>query len=85
LRSDLKTLRQKGFLKLQPEKLEAAENTLHAPPVGSPFSVWKQKLSYTFLFEAEEGGELSSGIPIKQIDVDMNKHLVESFSIPEST
>jgi len=55
---------------------------LHNPPVGSPFSVWNQKLSYTFVFEAEEGGDLSSGIPIKLIDVNMDEHLVESFQIP---
>ena len=40
---------------------------------------WK----YKFVFEAEEGGELSSGVPIKRIDVDMNDNLAESFIVPK--
>jgi len=81
LRSSRGTLRQKGFLQLQPASLEPVENVLHDPPSGSPFPVWKQKLGYRFVFESEQGGELSSGIPIKRIGVDMDEHLVESFSI----
>ena len=83
VKSSRAELRQSGFMKFQSASLEPAENILHAPPVGSPFSVWKQKLEYKFAFEAEEGGELSSGIPIKRIDVDMDEHIVESFSIPK--
>jgi hypothetical protein len=71
-------------MKFQPASLEPVENIRHDPPVGSPFSVWKQRLGYKFAFEAEEGGELSSGIPIKRIDVDMDEHIVESFSIPKT-
>jgi len=82
LKSNRTLLRQKGFLKFQPASLGPVENLSIDPPVGSTFSAWKQELGYKFAFEIEEGGELSSGIPIKQIDVDMNKHLVESFSIP---
>ena len=82
VKSNRAELRQRGFMKFQPASLEPAENILHAPPVGSPFSVWKQKLGYKFTFETEEGGELSSGIPIKRIDVDMDEDIVEAFSIP---
>ena len=34
------------------------------------------------MFEAEDGGELSSGIPIKRVDVDMDDFIVEQFSVP---
>lgn len=83
LKSNQAALRQKGFLKLQPAGLESIENKLIEPPTDSFFSVWKQKLKYKFVFEAEEGGELSSGVPIKRIDVDMNDNLAESFIVPK--
>lgn len=82
LSSNRALLRQKGFLKLQPAGLEAVENIQHGAAIGSPFTAWKQKLTYKFAFEAQEGGELSSGIPIKRIDVDMDDHIDESLSIP---
>ena len=78
-------LRQKGFLKLQPASLAPVENVLENSPLGSSFSVWKQQLGYRFEFEAEEGGELSSGKPIRQVNVDIRDHLVESLSIPSSS
>ena len=75
-------LRQRGFLKLQPSNLGFVQNIKFDPPTGSPFFVSRQKLGYKFVFEYEEGGELSSGIPIKRIDVDVNHHLDEKYSIP---
>ena len=81
LKKNPDVLRQKGFLKLQPASLEHTRNTLLDPPIGSTFSVWQQNLGYKFTFEAEEGGELSSGVPIKRIDVDMDDNLNESFSV----
>lgn len=81
LKSNPAMLRQKGFLKFQPAILDSAENTQLTPPIGSTFFVWQQNLGYKFVFEAEEGGELSSGIPIKRIDVDIDDILVESFSV----
>jgi hypothetical protein len=84
LKSNPALLKQKGFLKLQPARLEPVENVLHHPPVGSPFPVWKQPLSYRFVFESEEGREVSSGL-IKRIDVAMGQHPQESFSVPPST
>jgi hypothetical protein len=74
-------LRQKGFVALRPASLDPAETLLYEPPSGSAFPVWKQRLSYRFVFEAEEGGELSSGVPIKRIDVDVSQPQ-ESFSVP---
>lgn len=81
LSSDRAALRQKGFLQVAPAALEPIENLVHTPPVGSAFSVWRQKLQYTFAFETEEGGELSSGLPIKRIDVVIEEQFVESFNV----
>jgi len=77
-------LRQKGFLLLQPARLDPAENALHVPASGSSFPVWRQKLAYRFAFEAEEAGELPGGGPIKRIDVDVEETVVESFAIGSS-
>jgi hypothetical protein len=82
LKSSRYILRQKGFIQLKPDRLDPAENVQNNLPSGSSFSVWKQKLSYWFAFEYEDGGELSSGIPIKRIDVDIDKHINESLVIP---
>jgi hypothetical protein len=81
LSSDRAALRQKGFLQVAPAALEPIENVVHTPPVGSAFSVWRQKLQYTFAFETEEGGELSSGQPIKRIDVVIEEQFVEAFNV----
>jgi len=75
-------LRGKGFVDLKPVALRPAENLSHAPVAGSAFPVWIQTLEYGFMFEAEDGGELSSGIPIKRVDVDMDDFIVEQFSVP---
>lgn len=82
LKTDRLLLRNKGFVDLKPVSLRPAENVAHAPVVGSSFPVWIQTLEYRFTFEAEDGGELSSGIPIKRIDVDMDDFIVEQFSVP---
>jgi hypothetical protein len=82
LKSQRSLLREKGFISLKPVSLGPAENLLQAAAVGTPFPVWKQRLEYKFAFEAEDGGELSSGVPIKRIDVGVDDYLVESFSIP---
>lgn len=82
LKTNRSLLRNKGFVDLKPVALRAAENTTHVPVVGSAFPVWIQTLEYRFTFEAEDGGELSSGIPIKRIDVDMDDFIVEQFSVP---
>ena len=81
LQSQLALLRQKGFVALRPASLDPAETSLYAPPSGSAFPVWRQRLSYRFVFEAEEGGELSSGVPIERIAVDVTQPQ-ESFSVP---
>lgn len=82
LKTDRSLLRNKGFVDLKPVALRAAENITHVPVVGSAFPVWIQTLEYRFTFEAEDGGELSSGIPIKRIAVDMDDFIVEQFSVP---
>lgn len=81
LSSDPAALRRRGFLLVAPAALDPAENVTHAPPVGSAFPVWKQRLEYAFAFEAEEGGEVSGGVPIKRIDVDMDEEFAESFTV----
>ena len=81
LSSDPATLRQKGFLRVAPAGLEPVENVMHTPTVGTAFPVWTQRLEYSFAFEAEEGGEVSSGLPIKRIDVELDDQLVESFTV----
>lgn len=85
LQRDLELLRQKGFLRLAPVLVGPVERHLHNPPSVSPFQVWKQTLIYRFSFEIEEGGEPSSGIPIKRIDVDMRGAQGEHFRVPLST
>ena len=82
LRSERAVLRDKGFTSLKPRSLGPIENVLQSPGAGAPFPVWKQELGYKFAFEAEEGGELSGGVPIKRIDAGLDDFLVESFSIP---
>lgn len=82
LKTDRSSLRNRGFVDLKPVALQPAENISHGPVVGSPFPVWIQTLEYKFTFEAEDGGELSSGIPIKRIDIDMDDFIVEQFSVP---
>ncbi len=81
LRNRLVLLRQKGFSSLRPKRLEAAEGLRVDPPQGSPFGAWKQRAEYRYAFEAEEGGELSSGVAIERIDVDVDDHLEEQFSV----
>ena len=81
LRSSRALLREKGFLKLHPFSLGPAEHLQIDPPLGSAIPVWKQKLEYRFAFEAEDGGELSGGVPIKQVNVEMDNQIVETFSI----
>jgi hypothetical protein len=81
LQTDRTLLRTKGFQSLQPLTLGPIENVSQPVTVGSAFSAWKQKLEYRFAFEAEDGGELSSGIPIKRIDVEMDDFIVEEFSV----
>ncbi len=81
LQTDRVLLRAKGFQSLQPLSLGAIENVSQAATVGSAFAAWKQKLEYKFAFESEDGGELSSGVPIKRIDVDMDDFIVEEFSV----
>ena len=73
--------RDKGFMLLRPADLDPAENVLYQPAGGSAFPVWKQRLTYRFVFEYEEGGALSSAGPIKRIDVDVTRPR-ESFAAP---
>lgn len=82
LRSNPSLQRSKGFLNLRPTRLEPIENVLYDPPIGSPFDVWTQRLDYRFVFEAKEGGEMSSGIPIQRIDIDIDEHIEDVFSVP---
>ena len=84
LRTQPSLLREKGFARLRPASLAPAQNSQHDPLGNAAFSAWRQKLGYVFTFEAEEGGELSSGGIIERIDVDMNDALPESFRVPHN-
>lgn len=81
---DVGLLREKGFLKLAPGSVGPVERSLYSPPAVSGFQVWKQTLTYRFTFELEEGGEVSSGIPIKRIDVNMRGPQGEQFRVPRT-
>jgi hypothetical protein len=75
-------LRQSGFSALLPAGINAAENVSYQPASGSAFPVWKQKLTYKFHFDSEQGGETSAGGPILKINVDIDRTLEEKFSTP---
>lgn len=81
LQGNRTVLNERGFMFLQPSQLDAADKVSRNPLVGSPFEVWKQQLSYRFGFETERGGEASSGIPIRSIDVELDEHIQESLTI----
>lgn len=81
LYTDRAGLRQSGFGVLQPAGLCAAENVAYQPGTGSAFPVWKQKLSYKFHFDFEQGGDASSGGPIRKIQIALPAEN-ESFSTP---
>lgn len=83
LRSNPSDLFHRGFIRLRPANLGPVENMLHDPPAGSSFPVWKQRLGYRFVFETEEERESGGGGPITRIDVDMNEHIAEPFSVGE--
>jgi hypothetical protein len=74
-------LRSRGFAKLVPAGLRAA-GALQQPGSGSAFAAWRQTLTYRFAFEAELGGEASSGGAIQRIDVHANGQLQETFGVP---
>jgi hypothetical protein len=81
LRTVPRLLQEKGFLLLQPLALDAAEAVAQQPAVGSPFVAWRQRISYRFVFEAQEGPAPDGGGPIQRIDVDIPQP-AESLSIP---
>jgi hypothetical protein len=78
-------LRQKGFMVFLPRQLEPSQSLQHQPAFGAAFPVWKQKVGYHFVFEGEEGGEISSGAPIGRVDVKMDDNFVETFSVPNNS
>lgn len=81
LAADRTVLRQKSFLELKPLLLEPMELISQELPHGASLPAWKQKLEYRFTVELERGGEISSGAPIRRIDVEMDDQLVERFAI----
>jgi hypothetical protein len=79
--TDRTGLRTAGFGVLQPAGLCAAENVAYQPAAGSSFPVWRQKLTYRYHFDSEQGGDTSSGGPIKKINVDLPAES-EALAIP---
>lgn len=82
LQREPQRVRDQGFWSCRPHMLDVALPALHTPPTGSPFPVWKQRLTYEFVFEAEEAETLPGGGPIQKIDIDVDDRLVETFSVP---
>lgn len=86
LQSTLHPLRGKwrtaGFSKLRALSLDPAERILYQPPAASAFPLWKQLLGYQFVFEMIEEPQISSGIPIRTVDVDLEEPVAEQFQIP---
>jgi hypothetical protein len=73
--------RSTGFMLLHPSSLDPAENLNDQSPAASNFSVWRQRISYRFVFEYEETAAPTGGGPIKRVDVDVLQP-TESFSVP---
>jgi len=82
LRTARALLKEKGFLRVSSSRLEAMEGVLLSPPVGSALPVWRQRLEYRFAFEGADGGAVSSGGPIRRIDVGVDDGIGELFSLP---
>jgi len=80
LARDRGELRNQGFFCLEPCSLEPV--TVISRASGAAFSAWTQRLSYRFAFEAERGGESSSGTVIRQVNVDLQGENPESFTVP---
>lgn len=78
--ADSSAARERGFLKLSPKRLDTAAEVRFAPAVGSPFAAWVQRLEYSFVFEAEDGGAESAGTRIVRIDADLGQ---EAFAVPD--
>lgn len=83
LSSPREELRPRGFASLVPAGLRAAA-ALQQPGSGSAFAAWRQTVMYRFAFEADLGGEASSGGAIQRIDVHANGRVQETFAIPGS-
>jgi hypothetical protein len=74
--------RARGFLRLQPARLDPAEQLLRQPAVGAAFAVWRQPLGYRFTCELEEVPAPDEGGVIRRIDVAVGDGLAESFPVP---
>ncbi len=82
VRADETALRQCGFALLAPSAMCAAESLAYQPGSGSAFPVWKQRLTYRFLFDWEQAGAVSSGGPIRTVNIGMEGSVNEAFPIP---
>jgi len=82
LTTSFEPARTRGFLRLQPARLDPAEQVLRQPAVGSAFAVWRQRLNYRFTCEVQEVPPPSDGGPIQRVDVVVGDGVVESFSVP---
>lgn len=74
------SLRANGFTRLTPASLGAAEQSRHEPAVGTPFTVWRQAVTYAFTCEVEPVEPDTEGGLIARIDV-ATADPRESFSI----
>ena len=72
-----------GFDALSGARLGPAKSDVFDPLGGSSFVRWRQELCYRFHFDAELGGEASSGGVIRRIDVDIDGKLPDPFSITQ--
>jgi hypothetical protein len=72
--------RERGFLRLEPARLDAAEGVVRTTTNGGTFAAWAQRLDYTFAFEGVHGATASSGV-IRRIDVGIDDGLGDTLTI----
>ncbi len=70
-----------GFMKLDAQSVEPAESLQQTSGVAGSFGAWRQRLEYAFAHEYVPGGEESSGVAIRRIDVTMDDALPDSLTI----
>ena len=73
--------RAHGFLRLTPQRVEAAESLQQTTGVGGSFAAWRQRLQYAFAHEALDGNEPSDGAPIHRIDVTIDDATPDQLTI----
>jgi hypothetical protein len=74
--------RERGFVRLEPARLEPAAGATHVSSTGASFPAWTQRIEYAFTFEGTEVGATSDGGIIRRIDANLDGGLSETLAIP---